>query len=91
MFTTFYLAALVDHEVCHSHNIPLQGLQPVPFPDHVEARLEKHCFEARVVYLPSHQLTWKCKKALSKRKVVFLQGSMQFHVSWWEGIQEKNA
>ena len=24
--------------------------------------------------VPSHQLTWKCKKALSKRKVVFLQG-----------------
>ena len=26
--------------------------------------------------LASHQLTWKCKKALSKRKVVFLQGSV---------------
>ena len=37
--------------------------------------------------LPSHQLTWKCKKALSKKgKVVFLQGSVHFHVSWWEGI-----
>ena len=35
--------------------------------------------------LPSHQLTWKCKKTLSKRKVVFLQGSVHFHVSWWEG------
>ena len=34
----------------------------------------------------SHQLTWKCKKALSKRKVVFLEGSVHFHVSWWEGI-----
>ena len=29
--------------------------------------------------------TWKCNKALSKRKVVFLQGSVHFHVSWWEG------
>ena len=28
--------------------------------------------------LPS-QLTWKCKKALPKRKVVFLQGSAPFH------------
>ena len=26
--------------------------------------------------LPSHQPTWKCKKALSKRKVVLLQGSV---------------
>ena len=26
--------------------------------------------------LPSHQLTWKCNKALFKSKVVFLQGSM---------------
>ena len=34
--------------------------------------------------IPSHQLTWKCKKALSKRKVVFLQGFVNFHVSWWE-------
>ena len=33
----------------------------------------------------SYQLTWKCKKALSKSKVVFLQGSVHFHVSWWEG------
>ena len=32
-----------------------------------------------------HQLTWKCKKALSKRKVVFLQGSVYFQVSWWKG------
>ena len=32
--------------------------------------------------LPAHQLTWKCKKALSKRKVVFLQGSVHFHVRW---------
>ena len=38
------------------------------------------------VHIPSHQLTWKCKQALSKRKVVFLQGSVHFHVSWWEGI-----
>ena len=37
------------------------------------------------VRLPSHQLTWKCTKALSKRKVVFLQGSVHFRVSWWEG------
>ena len=35
--------------------------------------------------IPSQQLTWKRKKALSKRKVVFLQGSVHFHVSWWEG------
>ena len=26
--------------------------------------------------VPSHQLTWKCKKALFMRKVVFLQGSV---------------
>ena len=32
--------------------------------------------------LPSHQ---KCKKALSKRKVVFLQGSVHFNVSCWKG------
>ena len=38
------------------------------------------------IYIPSHQLTWKCKKALSKRKVVFLQGSVHFHVSWWDGV-----
>ena len=31
---------------------------------------------------PAHQLKWKCKKALSRRKVVFLQGSVHFHVSW---------
>ena len=37
------------------------------------------------VQVPSHQLAWKCKKALSKRKVVFLQGSV-FHVSWWQGV-----
>ena len=40
------------------------------------------CFEKLV---PSHQLKWKCKKALSKRKVVFLHGSGHFHVSWWAG------
>ena len=28
------------------------------------------------LYLPSCQLTWKCKKALSKRQVVFLPGSV---------------
>ena len=27
-------------------------------------------------FIPSHQLTWKCKTALSKRNVVFLQGSV---------------
>ena len=37
--------------------------------------------------LPSHKLTWKCKKFLSKRKVVFLQGSAHFHVSWCEGTK----
>ena len=31
------------------------------------------------------RLTWKCKRALSKRGVVFLRGSVHFHVSWWEG------
>ena len=25
------------------------------------------------------------KGQLTKRKVVFLQGSVHFHVSWWEG------
>ena len=38
------------------------------------------------IYTPFHQPTWKCKKALSKRKVMFLQGSVHFQVSWWEGI-----
>ena len=31
------------------------------------------------------QLTWKCTDTPAKRKVVFLQGSAHFHVSWWEG------
>ena len=39
----------------------------------------------RLELVPSHQLTWKCKKALSKRKVVLLEGSVHFHASWWEG------
>ena len=34
--------------------------------------------------------TNKCKNALSKRKVVVLQGSVHFHVSWWEGIFKGN-
>ena len=33
----------------------------------------------------THQLTWKCAKPLSKRKVVFLQGFVHFHVSRWGG------
>ena len=33
---------------------------------------------------PSHQLRWTCTKPVSKRKVVFLQGSVHFNVSWWE-------
>ena len=36
-------------------------------------------------WVPSHQLT-EVQKALSKRKVVKLQGSVHLHVSWWEGI-----
>ena len=42
------------------------------------------------LHLPSHQPTWKCKNALSKRKVVFLQRPVVCapnHVSWWEGTQ----
>ena len=35
--------------------------------------------------VPSLQLRWKCKKVLSKSKVVFPEGSVHFHVSWWEG------
>ena len=27
-----------------------------------------------ILYTPSHQATWKCKKAVSKRKIVFQQG-----------------
>ena len=39
----------------------------------------------KTILVPSHQLAWKCKLALSKGTVVFLQGSVHFHVSWWEG------
>ena len=35
-----------------------------------------HVVGAISFFLPSHQLPWKCKKALSKRKVVFLPGSV---------------
>ena len=35
--------------------------------------------------IPSHQLKWICKKTLSERKLVFLQGSVHLHVSWCEG------
>ena len=46
------------------------------------------CVDGMLYHLPSHQLTWKCKKALSKKKVGFLQGSVHFHVSWWEGVRD---
>ena len=35
--------------------------------------------------LPSHQLTWKCKNLLSRRKAGFLPGSVHLHVCRWEG------
>ena len=35
--------------------------------------------------VPSHQRTWKCTRALSKSKVVFLQGPVHFQVSRREG------
>ena len=31
-----------------------------------------HTYPCIYTYIPSHQLTWNCKNALSKRKVVFL-------------------
>ena len=56
------------------------GRRPAKRCDTFSTRLSGHR------WIPSHQLTWKCKKALSKRKVVFLQGSVHCHVSWREGM-----
>ena len=49
------------------------------------AQHKNKCLNALEQQIPSHQLAWKCKTARSKRKAVFLQGSVHFHVSWWEG------
>ena len=53
--------------------------------DSHRAANDKGASPPKLEQVPSHQLTWKCKKALSKRKVVFLQEAVHFHVSCWEG------
>ena len=61
----------------HYHSARTRGLNPNPI---------------RNTKPTSHQLTRKCKKRgqLTKRKVVFLQGSVHFlHVSWWEGTSNQ--
>ena len=47
---------------------------------------EKSCTQGKVLVatLPATNMGL-CKTALFKRKVVFLQGSVHFHVRWWEG------
>ena len=61
----------------HSKSVWLPAIL-VPGPGILYALRRKTRFQA----VPSHQLAWKCTDPLSKRKVVFLQGSVHFHVSW---------
>ena len=62
----------------------LRAKQPTRTPVHTyvwQVKAGRATVQATSVRVPSHQLPWKCK-ALSKRKVVFLPGSVHF-VSWW--------